>query len=252
MAMQAAMLYNLPILYALYAQIAAIYFVLSPFSSLPTFLPLFVSFLLGALTSNLGLFPLGVLTLVAHSIHGVVVAGLRYTVRWKPPKKAETIIIRPIQAIVALVMRYRGWSLRGLVESFVFMGELLAIVLRCAMPLGQESTRKQVLFAAMVLPTLPGIFAGAFTLMVWEQGVSSWWLWLRMVIPIEAVQLWIQEPSEIGPNSFLRIVFGILALVFTTRGLLLQSGNAHRVGNLVSALSVGETMLCMFEHNKND
>lgn len=255
------MLYNLPMLYGLYAIGAGLYCALAPWIE-SVGLPLDA---LGAallcMRSDLPILPLLILTVVANSIHRLIVSLLR----WASPCIAShqesfrfwvvtfviilIVILSPLVALAIVDHRLEHWTRPCLASCLVYTAGLVAMYLACLWLIGRRDCC--IPFVALVMLLAPGIMAGAVTLMVWEQDVEarSWWLWARLVVPVMSV-CWLKGTrqkqsntySRIGTTTTLLLLLRVLVVVSMSRMILLR-GNAYRVGHLVFAVAVSELLL---------
>ena len=248
-AMECAMLYNLPVIFGLHAILAALH------SASVFCMPLIATFFI---ISDFPLRNLVVLTLVTDSIHFLLVIALsRFSSTSASTKRQFQIAglgitfaaICLLPLAVALTMT--GWAVMDVISAAVYVsGIVLACVLSCSFfnpPL-----------AILIVLAVPGILAGTIVLAGWEQSIEarSWWLWIRLVLPVLVVVFLTQSSSSSSSTSlssfrnkglpllwpWLRIVSVIAVVVWSGQGILLR-GHAHEVALMVERLLVLEVVL---------
>jgi hypothetical protein len=168
-------------------------------------------------------------------------------------------ILIPLLLGVLLPWNESSWTMAGLASCLVYVSGIVAMILCCVWMVGQYSTTTTqaingtLCLAALVLITFPGILAGSFTLLLWEQQVDgrSWWLWARLVLPTVVLALCHtgrasplqMTGSTQSPMVWLRRFLLVGVMVGTTGPHVLRPGNSFRVAHLVTAVLLTECCL---------
>lgn len=274
--MESAMLYNLPILYGMYALLAALqcafpqHYYLASLGIL-TFLPWSYDTPWSILL---------ILFWVASAIHYLLMSLLQ-TVSfslanrsWQWWSTTWVVIGIVLPLCLGMVLWKDSWTVFGLASCMVYCAGVVAVILTCLWMVGQSTTTTHVHnkkncgsgggvgLAALILLTAPGILAGSFTLLMWEQQVDSrsWWLWARLVMPALVMAMCqkglatrrITTPTTIAStgtrhqSSILYWTRGFLLvlIILGTKGpRVLGHGNSFRVAHLVMAVVMTECLL---------
>lgn len=264
MAIKAAMLYNLPLLYGLYALVASLQLVTGG----RAVFNLLCAIGSGCLFSDVSIGVVVILSLVANSIHQLLIHGFTWLSRFiaasQQSQRGGRIIMRPSTMLLvlcpfaALMFLQQLWSLKGLFSCTMFVAGLEAVYLACFALIGSSHhdatmieeqmsySDNKVAFAALIVLTIPGIMAGAIDLMIWEQIVEgrSWWLWSWIVLPVLMVcRLKILAKSSLSSRvGWSPAVLRLLVIMWNCP-LMLARGNAYRVSHLVIGLVVTELVL---------
>lgn len=252
------MLYNLPVIFGLHAILAALHHA-SVFC-----MPLVAVFFI---TSDFPLPTLLVLTLVASSIHFLLVMAMSRissgSTEIRSSRKAwfglAVAVICLVSLAVALVMS--GWAVTDTIKALVYVsGIAIVYILSCsclAPPL-----------AALIVLAAPGMLAGTIVLAGWEQSIEarSWWMWTRLVLPVLGVvrsiqssstsksvsSLWNMPRKGISSSAtLLRAASLVVAVLWTGRSILMR-GHANQVGPMVEVFlivdMVSMKLMARFDH----
>ncbi len=241
--MESAMLYNLPMLYGLYAIVAGFHCAFPGHYYLP-----FLGTLPMLLWSDVSLPILLLLLLVGNSIHFLLITLLhalsfRLVLRsWRLESMIFMLLGILAPLTIGCLLWNDAWSIRGLASCIIYGAGIVAMMLACLWLVGQSSNR--VPFVALVLIATPGILAGSIALMLWEQNVDtrSWWIWARLIIPVFGVCRYGKSTACSSHNATTRALLVLLAVLGTGRNLVMM-GNSFRVGHLVFAVSLVEVCL---------
>ena len=244
------MLYNLPVIFGSHAILAALH------CASVLCMPLIVVFFI---KSDFPVRTLILLTLVSNSIHFLLVMVLSWISSTSTSTKRSHLMKRLCVTIAALgllslvsALTMTGWAVIEAISAIIyFSGLFIACILSCSFlnpPL-----------AALIILAIPGIVAGTIVLAGWEQSIEarSWWLWIRLVLPVLVVVFLTQSSSSSSSSTslssfrskglpllwpWLRIVSVIAVVVWSGQGILLR-GHAHEVALMVERLLVLEVVL---------
>jgi hypothetical protein len=259
--MESAMLYNLPILYGLYAIGAGLYCAVAPWLYESHWLPLdgIGTFLCGCVGSDLSIVSLLILTVVANSIYRLLLSLLR----WVSPRIAShqqsvrfwmvtfgiilIVILAPLLALAIVDHRLEHWTILGLFSCLVYVAGVVVVYLSCLWLVGRRQRQEDdsdCAFVALIFLTTPAILAGTLALMVWEEGVErrSWWLWSTLVVPVVSACGFKGTRQKQSNNSKRSRTLVLLFVVVSMSRSILMRGNAFRVGHLVFVVATSELM----------
>lgn len=272
LAMESAMLYNLPLLYGLYATVAGLHWALvgARIVDSPIY-RLIMAIGMGWVWSDASKFAVLILALVAHSLLQVVMYGLDLL---SPRTAAATNrrLVWIISFLVTLGVGTLGFlltfrassatavSLMDLLGCILFVAGIVSLYMACFWLVGggdcaitqqYRSASKDIAFVALVMLTAPGILAGTLLLMKWEQRVEarSWIIWASLVLPVLVVCLLKKTTTMIRPvgldektEGWKLVAIRLLSVLWACPDLVTR-GNAFRVSYMVVGVAWTELLI---------
>lgn len=248
MSMDSAMLYNLPVLYGLYGVIAGFGCVMSqPY-------PLISAIGFGSLWSDIGMSSLLILSLVANSIHQLLLCILTFchsrstiSVRFCALSFVGSVFVCLLVGLGIALWWVGYWDFNHMACSCYVAGiACLYISSFLLVKYGGttlESRQDNAAFAAMIMLLLPAIFTGKVVLMIWEQKVdnSSWpvLLFLLAVVPLTCL---LKLTSQYATLRLWRrwrcltLVVSLMPICYS----ILRRGNAFRLFHLAFVATCSE------------
>ena len=250
MAMETAMLYNLPLLYGLYAMVAGLHWALVGTAVDATIYRLVSVVFCCYLWADVSIMTATVLSLVANSIHQLLLSGLRFlSPRMDANQRSRSswfmmsiVAAFGVLGLFATLRILVSWSTAGLLGCIFFLAGIVAVIVACFAMSGKSTNLEwNIAFAALLLLTIPGIFAGAIMLMLWEQSVEfrSWQLWLCLVLPALIVGALKCSRPIAHKNARELAAMRVLVVFWTCQGVLAR-GDAYRVSHMVVGVATTE------------